>query len=293
MWKIAFCLLVLLVCLEISVAKRNGKGKHGAKKWKKLSKKYTELKDNKDSDNQHPWKSWKGKGGENKKKDYTKMSNPEMMMMMRMKKMLGPLRQLFTKVLDLGPRGSIDGHPDFCGDNECPDFTVLNKSTHYELRHYHSSHWVSTSVVASSWTSKSQQSLFWPLFKYIQGANQKGQKIKMTVPVTTLIKPDPSSDGMNYTMSFFLPSSIGVPPMPKSDEVFVNQKKDFKVYVHSFKGFAWGEEIWEKHVDMMQKHLDKDGISYHPRDQMYLTAGYDDPMKLFNRHNEVWLVAKD
>lgn len=96
MWKVVFCLLVLLVCLELSVEGRKGNRKHGAKRWKKLSK------NTKNGDNQSPWKGKDGKF----KKDYSKMSNPEMMMMMRMKKMLSPLRNLFTKVRQSGKRES-------------------------------------------------------------------------------------------------------------------------------------------------------------------------------------------
>lgn len=62
--------------------------------------------------------------------------------------------------------------------------------------------------------------------------------------------------------------------------------------MHSFKGFAWGQKVWKTHAKMMKKHLDEDKQKYVPMGQLFMTAGYDDPMKLFNRHNEVWLMAK-
>jgi len=288
MWKAAFCLLVLIVCMELSDAGRRGKWKKGSKKWKKLTSKDNKHVDNKHVENKPEWKGLKGK-------NFKKASNPEMMMMMRMKKMLGPLRELFTKVLDLGPQKTIDGQPMFCGNSQCPDFTVTNKTDHCELRHYQPSTWVSTSVIAKSWTSQVQRALFWPLFEYIQGANEGGQKIKMTVPVITLVRPEYSAEGSNYTMSFYLPSSLANIPTPKNDKVTIKYKPSFEAYVHSFKGYAWGQQVWDKHAAMMEKHLDKDGLKgmYYPSSQMYISAGYDDPMKMFNRHNEIWLMAKD
>ncbi|KAK3752144.1 hypothetical protein QZH41_018503, partial [Actinostola sp. cb2023] len=146
--------------------------------------------------------------------DFEKMSNPEMLVMMRMKKILSPLRQLFTEVLALGHQESIDGRADFCGEKECPAFTVLNKTAHYELRQYSAADWVSISVTAPLMNSEVQSSLFWPLFKYIQGNNELGTAIKMSVPVTTLVQRDPLTDECNFTMSLFIPSSLDNPPRP-------------------------------------------------------------------------------
>ena len=96
-------------------------------------------------------------------------------------------------------------------------------------------------------------------------------------------------------MSFYLPPSITNPPSPNDQKVWIKRKGTFKVYVHSFDGYAMSQKTWVKHVKMLQRMLDRDGLSgqYHRHEEMYVTAGYDDPMKLFNRHNEVWLVAKD
>lgn len=258
-------LLVLIICIQLSL------GRHHYRKVK-------------GNDHHHSKKA----------KDYSKMSNPEMMVMMRMKKMLTPLRKLFTKVLDLGTEEYVDGRPRFCRDNECPEFTVLKKTAHYELREYKPSTWVSTSKIAPFLDSKVQGSLFWPLFQYIQGGNQDELRIKMTVPVTNVVRPHKPSKGYNYTMSFFISPSITHPPIPSNDKVFIEKKTSFKVYVHSFADYAWNQEMWVKHTDMLAKFLDKDGAKYYPRDKKeYVTAGYDDPLKMFNRHNEVWLVARD
>lgn len=139
------------------------------------------------------------------------------------------------------------------------------------------------------------KSCFWRLFRYIQGNNENEQKIKMTVPVTTVYKKNPTTDKTNFTMSFYLPPSITNPPSPNDNTVWTKRKGSFKVYVHSFGGFAMSQKTWEKHVQMLQRMLDRDGYSgqYISHNDMYITAGYDDPIKLFNRHNEVWLLAKD
>lgn len=274
-------LLILLICIQLSLVE----GLRFKKLRKLGAKRFTAVKH-----------LWKGKGNHQKKlKDYGKASNPEMMVMLRMKKMLSPLRNLFIKVLDLGPRETFEGRPAFCGDSECPSFNVLNKSAHYELRQYEASSWVSISTNAPSLDSKIQSSLFWPLFNYIQGSNRQGKKIQMTVPVTNVVQPDPLTDGYNFTMSFFISPSITNIPMPNSDEITIQHKPSFKVYVHSFKGYAWSQDMWTKHADMLAKFLNKDGLQgkYKPVDEMVITAGYDDPLKMFNRHNEVWLLARD
>lgn len=89
MWKIVLCALVVLVYLELSVEARS---RYGRKKWNKHTG------GEEDSDDHLPWKKWAKKGGNPKADFKKKISNPEMMMMMRMKKMLMPLRKLFTKV---------------------------------------------------------------------------------------------------------------------------------------------------------------------------------------------------
>lgn len=83
MWKIAFCLLVLVVCMELSTADHHGK--HSDRKQLR-----------------RPGKTWKKKAvgdyGNKEAENYMKASNPEMMMMMRMKKMLSPFRKFMTEV---------------------------------------------------------------------------------------------------------------------------------------------------------------------------------------------------
>ena len=97
MVKLGLCLVVLLVCVGFSTGGPGGfKPWKSAKKWHKLgSKKLSELKKNPGLSNEH---LWKGKRVFQKKMDFEKMSNPEMLVMMRMKKILSPLRQLFTEV---------------------------------------------------------------------------------------------------------------------------------------------------------------------------------------------------
>lgn len=148
---------------------------------------------------------------------------------------------------------------------------------------------------AKKMTKMMSKTAFWRLFKYIQGNNEIKQKIKMTVPVTKVYQKIPETEKMNFNMSFYLPPSIANPPSPNDNTVRIKKEGNMKVYVHSFGGYAMCQKIWEKHAMMLQKMLDRDGFSgqFHRYDEMYITAGYDDPMKLFNRHNEVWLVAKE
>lgn len=135
---------------------------------------------------------------------------------------------------------------------------------------------------------------FWRLFKYFQGKNELRKKITMTTPVITLMKSDPISGLKNFTMSFYLPSTITNPPLPKDKSVFV-ETKTFKVYAHGFNEYAVREKTWKKHAVMLHKMLKKKSLTgrYYTHNKMYMTASYDDPMKLFNPHNEVWLFVKE
>merc|ERR1719436_1905527 len=118
------------------------------------------------------------------------------------------------------------------------------------------------------------------LFRYIEGNNQEGDKIDMTVPVIRLMNVD--SDGAvtgDEVMSFYIPPE-DTPPTPHNDSgVVVHTMEPMTVYVTSFGGFA-GDQDWVDHAAALAAAL-PEGTEYH-RD-FYYAVGYDSPFKVFNR----------
>ena len=132
---------------------------------------------------------------------------------------------------------------------------------------------------------------FMRLFHYIGGDNELGTKIDMTAPVTSRIVPGqgPVCES-NFTISFYVPTKYqSDPPKGTSPDVFTESREAMTVYVKSFKGYAKSDDILKKAVELEQE-LSADGKEYEMDYIFY--AGYDSPFRIFNRHNEVWIVAK-
>lgn len=111
----------------------------------------------------------------------------------------------------------------------------------------------------------------------------------MTAPVATKIVPGAGPDcESKFIVSFYIPPDHqSEPPKPKNPEVFIEVYPDMTVYVKSFGGFAKDENFIEEANVLTEKTMAKQVYK-----DFHYTAGYDSPMKLFNRTNEVWFVKK-
>ena len=120
-------------------------------------------------------------------------------------------------------------------------------------------------------------------------------KIKMTVPVTNHMQLDPKSDSFckkNFTMSFFIPFKHQKDaPAPTADDVFLTVVKPFCAYVKVYGGYSNIRKV-KQNYNALVKALNRDGLGDDFPTDTLCTAGYDEPMKIFNRHNEIWLVSK-
>ena len=112
----------------------------------------------------------------------------------------------------------------------------------------------------------------------------------MTAPVITKIIPGEGPNCENtFIVSFFIPPDYqSDPPKPTNPDVFIEEFPDMTVYTKSFGGFAKDNNFIEEAKLLTDKTKTK---SIH--EDFYYTAGYDSPMKLINRTNEVWFVKKD
>ncbi|XP_074872357.1 heme-binding protein 2-like isoform X2 [Carettochelys insculpta] len=202
-------------------------------------------------------------------------------------RMLQPMAPVLVLVLVWGAWGERE-KPEFCSEaTECFTFDLICKSSDYEARLYPPSVWVST-CVNSTYTA-AKVTGFWRLFRYIQGRNQLGVKIPMTAPVLTRVD-EAAGETQEYPVSFLLPAAWqGNPPLPTEPTVYLQQFPMLPVYVRSFGG--WLTDAGRRtHIQALDASLGRDA---RPFDRSWhYSAGYNSPMKLFDRHNEVWRLAQ-
>ncbi|AWP19092.1 putative heme-binding protein 2-like [Scophthalmus maximus] len=173
---------------------------------------------------------------------------------------------------------------------ECLLFDVICTTGDFEVRHYDSVKWVSTNETSLLMDIAAMKA-FWRLFDYISGNNDKGKKIEMTSPVVMRI---PQTDFFEYgvfTLSFLLPAEYqtDIPPNPTNNLVYIHDTPDMNVYVRSYSG--WMTCLSDKYTKgRLSTDLDSIGANY--KKDFHYGAGYNSPKTLFNRHNEVWLVAE-
>ena len=89
------------------------------------------------------------------------------------------------------------------GNEETPNFTLIEKEGKFELRHY------PEMVVAKVVGQEGDNAMFRKLAGYIFGGNESESKIKMTAPVFMQ-----SKEGQN-TMMFYMPSKYNLQTLPE------------------------------------------------------------------------------
>lgn len=88
-------------------------------------------------------------------------------------------------------------------------------------------------------------------------------------------------------MKFYIPPGLhSKTPVPKDSSVFIEEVPEMEVAVIKFPGFASMND-YLKQRDILIKKLGSESQEYDTVN--IITAGYDPPVKLINRRNEVWL----
>jgi len=222
---------------------------------------------------------------------------------------LGNIFSSFTDALsgDDEP-GEVDG------DYKAVPYTTIKKFKNYEEREYPSVKWVCTELTYTpevedaeegdsfnvikmmqkmmskkNWKNKPSSKMFMKLFRYISGVNKERKEIPMTVPV--LSKKTNHKDGqITNDMCFYIdPENQKNPPQPEDSEVRIVQNKKMRVFVHQFGGYAMQDSVWEREAEIFANKLaDNNEVDF----SSYYTAGYDSPMKFWNRRNEVMFLKK-
>ncbi|KAK3511812.1 hypothetical protein QTP70_024859 [Hemibagrus guttatus] len=173
---------------------------------------------------------------------------------------------------------------------ECLLFDLICKGEEYEVRHYEAAKWVTTEA-ESMFKDLAKMKAFRKLYNYITGENEAGAKIDMTAPVIIKVKEEvPLLEKSVYVLSFLLPSDYQKqPPQPNESTVYFTDMPDMKVYVKSFGGWMVSA-VANKYSNDLKEALDKAEATYNT--DYHYEVGYNSPMKLMNRHNEVWYEVK-
>jgi hypothetical protein len=166
-----------------------------------------------------------------------------------------------------------------------------------EIRAYPEEIWATT-------VAEDQNNAFGPLFRYISGDNEKGEKIEMTAPVVT---PTPQPAGTASTkgekiemtapvvsmntekgqfMAFIMPERFDINsiPKPSSSRVKIELVEPRKLATIRFSGYVT-QENYKKNLELLSKTLENRGISTMGEP---LLMQYNDPWTPpFSRRNEI------
>ncbi|XP_036960015.1 uncharacterized protein soul5l [Acanthopagrus latus] len=179
----------------------------------------------------------------------------------------------------------------FCTESkECLEYELVCKTDEYEVRHYSPTRWVSTDAEAY-FMGVGAAMAFRRLFQYITGANDGGIQMEMTAPVLVKIPEETKMwEPAVYTLNFPLPAAYqDKPPAPTNDKLYFTEMPEMDVYVRSYGG--WMLSVTSRlHAHLLTKELERVRASYNH--SYHYGVGYDSPLKLLNRHNEVWYVAE-
>lgn len=157
---------------------------------------------------------------------------------------------------------------------ETLDYELLMKKKNFEVRKYHP---FSLIQFESSEADDSTMA-FRTLFNYIQGQNQRDEKIPMTTPVFQ------NKDNAVYRMAFVLPKTLEEPPQPRDPKLSLVKNQGGVFIVHPYRG-PQSMENYDKHKKILERILlDRSYIAV----DTPLAGFYNSPFTLpFFKHNEV------
>jgi len=161
-------------------------------------------------------------------------------------------------------------------------FKIIDSYETIEIRQYEASLFTSVQMPSNNYRKTSSKG-FSVLAGYIFGGNDKEEKIAMTSPVAMSLKD-------STTMLFLVPKKYTRDnlPVPNDSSIEFKDVPEKKVAAISFGGWANDSKIAsfkKKLIDV----LNSKGIKY--TDNFYF-LGYNAPMEVFNRKNEIIVELK-
>ena len=128
--------------------------------------------------------------------------------------------------------------------------------------------------------------------------NEEQEEVEMTVPVLARVKllagrmvnKEMVNRMVNKQMCFYLNKKHQAnPPTPTDPAVKIEANKEFTVYVHKFGGYAMSDSVNLREARRFAEVLRNSGEEVDTA--LFYTAGYDSPMKFWNRRNEVMYLV--
>merc|ERR1711962_1066088 len=188
------------------------------------------------------------------------------------------------------------------GKYNCPGYELLKKTDTFEIRKYRSYKYAQVGGEEETKMFWADNKNFMKLFFYINGHNEKGVKIPMTVPVMCpIMKYEDGSYIQDFKMMFWLPEESqcdGCAPKPlkasnPKDQIELVKWDERIAYVRRYSWYATQDKV-RFHEAKLKKDLDAAGIKeeldYDP--MMVYSASYNHPFDVFNRRNEVMFMQK-
>ena len=161
-------------------------------------------------------------------------------------------------------------------------FTIIDTYETIEIRQYEASLFTSVEMPSNNYRETSSKG-FSILAGYIFGGNDKEEKIAMTSPVAMSLKD-------STTMLFLVPKKYTRDnlPIPNDSSIEFKDMPEKRVAAISFGGWASDSKIAAFKSKLITA-LNTKGIEY--TDNFYF-LGYNAPMEVFNRKNEVIVELK-
>ena len=161
-------------------------------------------------------------------------------------------------------------------------FTIIDSYETIEIRQYEASLFTSVQIPSNNYRKTSSKG-FSVLAGYIFGGNDKEEKIAMTSPVAMSLKD-------STTMLFLVPKKYTRDnlPVPNDSSIEFKDMPEKRVAAISFGGWASDSKIAAFKSKLITA-LNSKEIEY--TDNFYF-LGYNAPMEVFNRKNEVIVELK-
>jgi len=167
---------------------------------------------------------------------------------------------------------------------------VPYETTNYEKRLYPPAKYVCTTSTYENPKAQGGKSpmeevteaekMFIKLFAYIEGRNNKNQKIEMTAPVFTSMSVEEDNPHMflvTKTMCFFIPKKLqGNPPAPNDQDVFILEMPEASLFVKTFiYDTNVTDSVWIKEKESFMHEMQVMGVDNKVSKNHFLTATYD------------------
>ncbi|XP_071517241.1 heme-binding protein 1-like [Panulirus ornatus] len=175
-------------------------------------------------------------------------------------------------------------------------YIVEMKYPGYEKRTYEAKKWVCSEETGRD--DRMMPTLFQRLYNYISGQNERKISMAMTVPVTTEFTVNCGTEEFamhqtsekKYTMCFFIGEHYQTdPPQPNDPTVFIQNRPEIKIFTRRVGGYLNKEADWLEEAGKLAAVMEQDCRTVSLNHTYW--AGYDQPMKLWFRRNEVWFPA--